>query len=93
MPTLQFKGKTFVQNHHLAVKYHQLVPRKDLSVLVPPSGGGGGISLHDNLIIEGDNLKAIKELFPSYAGKIDYTRLKNRIDFCQLPYEIYKIQK
>lgn len=21
MPTLQFKGKTFVQNHHLAVKY------------------------------------------------------------------------
>ena len=70
MPTLQFKGKTFVQNHHLAVKYHQLVPRKDLSVLVPPSGGGGGISLHDNLIIQGDNLKALKALLPTYAGKI-----------------------
>jgi adenine-specific DNA-methyltransferase len=26
MPTLHFKGKTFVQNHHLAVKYHQLLP-------------------------------------------------------------------
>lgn len=25
MPTLQFKGKTFVQYHHLAMKYHQLV--------------------------------------------------------------------
>ena len=70
MPTLQFKGKTFVQNHHLAVKYHQLVPRKDLSVLVPPSGGGGGISLHDNLIIQGDNLKALKALLPTYSGKV-----------------------
>ena len=70
MPTLQFKGKTFVQNHHLVVKYHQLVPRRDLSVLVPPSGGGGGISLHDNLIIQGDNLKALKALLPTYSGKI-----------------------
>jgi adenine-specific DNA-methyltransferase len=23
----------------------------------------------------------------------DYTCMENRIDFCQLPYEIYKIQK
>ncbi len=52
MPTLQFKGKTFVQNHHLAVKYHQLVPKKDLSLTVK-------VSLHDNLIIHGDNLKTI----------------------------------
>lgn len=35
MPTLHFKGKTFVQNHHLAVKYHQLVPQAKLSVLSP----------------------------------------------------------
>ena len=32
MPTLHFKGKTFVQNQHLAVKYHQLVPKKALSL-------------------------------------------------------------
>ena len=32
MPTLNFKGKTFVQNHHLAVKYHQLVPKSELSL-------------------------------------------------------------
>ena len=63
MPTLQFKGKTFVQNHHLAVKYHQLVPKKKLSLT-------DKISLHDNLIIQGDNLKALKALLPTYAGKI-----------------------
>ena len=63
MPTLQFKGKTFVQNHHLAVKYHQLVPRADLSLT-------DKVSLHDNLIIQGDNLKALKALLPTYAGKI-----------------------
>jgi adenine-specific DNA-methyltransferase len=63
MPNLQFKGKTFVQNHHLAVKYHQLVPRKDLSLT-------DKISLHDNLIIHGDNLKALKALLPTYSGKI-----------------------
>ena len=63
MPTLQFKGKTFVQNHHLAVKYHQLVPKKDLSLT-------DNVSLHDNLIIQGDNLKALKALLPTYAGKI-----------------------
>lgn len=32
MPTLHFKGKTFVQNHHLAVKYHLLVAKKELSL-------------------------------------------------------------
>lgn len=63
MPTLHFKGKTFVQNHHLAVKYHQLVPNKELSLT-------DKISLHDNLIIQGDNLKALKALLPTYSGKI-----------------------
>jgi adenine-specific DNA-methyltransferase len=63
MPTLHFKGKTFVQNHHLAVKYHQLIPKKELSLT-------DNVSLHDNLIIQGDNLKALKALLPTYAGKI-----------------------
>jgi len=63
MPTLHFKGKTFVQNHHLAVKYHQLIPKKELSLT-------DKVSLHDNLIIQGDNLKALKALLPTYAGKI-----------------------
>lgn len=70
MPTLHFKGKTFVQNHHLAVKYHQLVPKKEFSLTDPAYGGTGTVSLHDNLIIQGDNLKALKALLPTYAGKV-----------------------
>lgn len=52
-----------MQNHHLAVKYHQLVPKKELSLT-------DNNSLHDNLIIQGDNLKALKALLPTYAGKV-----------------------
>ena len=63
MPTLHFKGKTFVQNHHLAVKYHQLVPKKARSLT-------DKVSLHDNLILQGDNLKALKALLPTYGGKV-----------------------
>ena len=63
MPTLQFKGKSFVQNHHLAVKFHQLVPVKGKSLTEK-------VSLHDNLIVQGDNLKALKALLPTYAGKV-----------------------
>lgn len=63
MATLNFKGKTFVQNHHLTVKYHQLIPKKDKSLT-------DKVSLNDNLIIHGDNLKALKALLPTYAGKV-----------------------
>ncbi|MCL0080187.1 site-specific DNA-methyltransferase, partial [Dehalococcoidia bacterium] len=63
MATLNFKGKTFVQNHHLAVKYHNLVPKKDKSLT-------DKVSLNDNLILHGDNLKALKALLPTYAGKV-----------------------
>jgi adenine-specific DNA-methyltransferase len=63
MPTIHFKGKTFEQNHHLAVKYHQLLQKKELSLT-------DNVSLHDNLIIQGDNLKALKALLPTYAGKV-----------------------
>jgi adenine-specific DNA-methyltransferase len=63
MPTLQFKGKSFVQNHHLAVKFHQLVGVKGKSRT-------DKVSLHDNLIVQGDNLKALKALLPTYAGKV-----------------------
>lgn len=61
MPTLHFKGKTFVQNHHLAVKYHQLVPKKQLSLMDLAHGRTGAIPFDDNLIIQGDNLKTLME--------------------------------
>ena len=63
MATLSFKGKSFVQNHHMAVKYHELIPVKEKSLT-------DKVSLNDNLIIHGDNLKALKALLPTYAGKI-----------------------
>ena len=63
MAQIQFKGKSFVQNHHLLVKYHELIPQKNKSLT-------DKVSLHDNLIIHGDNLKALKALLPLYAGKI-----------------------
>ncbi|MBI1225823.1 MAG: site-specific DNA-methyltransferase [Bacteroidetes bacterium] len=63
MPTLHFKGKTFVQHHHLAVKYHQLKARPDLSIT-------DRHSLHDNLIVRGDNLLALKALLPTLAGQV-----------------------
>ncbi len=63
MPSLHFKGKPLVQNHHLAVPFSELELVKSRSV-------GKAPSLHDNLIIEGDNLKALKALLPAYHGKV-----------------------
>ncbi len=63
MPSLNFLGKTYVQNHHLVVPHKQLVPKPDLSVTEK-------VSLHDNLIIQGDNLEALKALLPTYAGQV-----------------------
>lgn len=63
MPTLQFKGKNIIWNHHLSVPYHTLEEVEDLH-FQPEKGNG-------NLIIEGDNLVALKALLPEYAGKID----------------------
>ena len=63
MPSLQFKGKVFVQNHHLVVPFHELTPVKS-------RGLSKKASVHDNLIIEGDNLAALKALLPTYHGKV-----------------------
>jgi DNA modification methylase len=62
MPTLQFKGKAAIWNHHLSVPYHTL--EEDRKLHYQPEKGDG------NLIIEGDNLLALKALLPQYAGKI-----------------------
>ena len=63
MPTLQFKGRVFVENHHLAVPFHELLA-------VRSRGLSEKASLHDNLIIEGDNLASLKALLPTYHGKV-----------------------
>ncbi len=65
MPTLQFKGKNIIWNHHLAIPYHTLDEIKELDFSAPKVKDNG------NLIIEGDNLIALKALLPIYTGKID----------------------
>ena len=63
MPSLQFKGRVFVENFHLGVPFHELTP-------VRARGLSRKASLHDNLIVEGDNLLALKALLPTYHGKV-----------------------
>ncbi|MCY3894287.1 MAG: site-specific DNA-methyltransferase [Acidimicrobiaceae bacterium] len=63
MTRLSFKGKVFVENHHLAVPFHELLPVRE-------KGLSDKASLHDNLIVHGDNLAALKSLLPTYHGKV-----------------------
>ncbi|MCZ7611418.1 MAG: site-specific DNA-methyltransferase [Ignavibacterium sp.] len=61
MPTLSWIGKEAVEKHHLEIPYRLLEYDDSLSVGDKESG---------NLIIQGDNLHALKALLPYYAGKI-----------------------
>ena len=63
MPLLQFKGRVFVENFHLGVPYHELTA-------VRGKGLSKKASLHDNLVIEGDNLAGLKALLPTHQGKV-----------------------
>lgn len=63
MTELNFKGKEFVYNHHLSVPFRPLE--------LHPEKGIGEPRLDGNLIIQGDNLHALKALLPMYAGKVD----------------------
>ncbi len=61
MPTLDWIGKKAVVNHHREVPFHILKEDESLSYGKKDSG---------NLIVEGDNLVALKALLPYYAGKV-----------------------
>ncbi|MDP2784110.1 MAG: site-specific DNA-methyltransferase [Sulfurimicrobium sp.] len=74
MPELNFKGKEFVYNHHLAVPHRPLAPHPEKSITPPlplGEGRGEGARLDGNLIIHSDNLHALKSLLPMYANKVD----------------------
>lgn len=62
MPTLNWIGKEAVVKHHKDVPYRLLEPVDELSC---------GDSESGNLIVEGDNLHALKALLPRYAGKVN----------------------
>jgi len=61
MPTLNWIGKEAVVNHHQQVPFHLL---KDVPTLACGQPGDG------NLIVQGDNLIALKALLPYYAGQV-----------------------
>jgi len=61
MPTLDWIGKPAVINHHREVAYRLLHCDPELSIGDPDSG---------NLLVQGDNLLALKALLPYYAGKV-----------------------
>ncbi len=61
MPTLEWIGKKAVVNHHREVPYRMLKCDAALSVGEPGSG---------NLLVQGDNLQALKALLPYYAGQV-----------------------
>ncbi|HMN46569.1 MAG TPA: site-specific DNA-methyltransferase [Povalibacter sp.] len=60
MPSLNWIGKDAVERHHKDVPYRLLEPVPALS-----AGTGSG-----NLIVQGDNLHALKALLPRYAGQV-----------------------
>jgi DNA modification methylase len=61
MPTLNWIGKEAVVNHHRQVPFHLLKDVPDLACGEPGDG---------NLIVQGDNLVALKALLPYYAGQV-----------------------
>lgn len=61
MPTLDWIGKKAVVNHHREVPYRLIHCDGKLSAGDPDVG---------NLLVQGDNLEALKALLPYYAGKV-----------------------
>ncbi len=61
MPTLSWIGKDAVIKHHKDVPFRLLEPVPELSCGTADSG---------NLIVQGDNLHALKALLPRYAGQV-----------------------
>ncbi|RVI84190.1 site-specific DNA-methyltransferase [Sinorhizobium meliloti] len=61
MPTLDWIGKKAVVNHHRDVPYRLIHCDKNKSYGDPDAG---------NLLVQGDNLEALKALLPYYAGKV-----------------------
>ena len=62
MPTLNWIGKDAVVKHHKDVPFRLLEPVPELLLRRPADGG--------NLIVQGDNLHALKALLPRYAGQV-----------------------
>lgn len=72
MPVLHWIGKDAVVTHHKDVPYRLLEPVPELSCppLTGDGQGEGAPADSGNLIVQGDNLLALKALLPRYAGQV-----------------------
>jgi adenine-specific DNA-methyltransferase len=61
MPTLNWIGKEAVEHHHRDVPYRLIHCDGALSAGDPDAG---------NLLVQGDNLEALKALLPYYGGQV-----------------------
>jgi adenine-specific DNA-methyltransferase len=61
MPSLNWIGKEAVEHHHRDVPYRLIHCDADLSAGDPDAG---------NLLVQGDNLEALKALLPYYGGQV-----------------------
>jgi adenine-specific DNA-methyltransferase len=62
MPTLDWIGKDAVRGHHQEVPFRLLEEQEEMQVGDPEAG---------NLLVQGDNLHALKALLPYYAGEVE----------------------
>ncbi len=71
MPTLNWIGKDAVVKHHKDVPYRLLEPVAELSCGKVGAGDTATeAAASGNLIVQGDNLHALKALLPRYAGQV-----------------------
>lgn len=71
MPTLHWIGKDAVVKHHRDVPFRLLEPVPELSCEKVGAGGTANCAATSgNLIVQGDNLHALKALLPRYAGQV-----------------------
>lgn len=61
MPSLNWIGKKAVLTHHRDVPFRLLTADEELSCSEEPTG---------NILVQGDNLDALKALLPRYAGRV-----------------------
>lgn len=66
MPQLTWIGKDKVKNHHHDIPFHLLKKEYDFK-----ANNGKPENSQNNMLIQGDNLLALKSLLPKYEGKIN----------------------
>lgn len=74
MPTLDWLNRAEALTSSDKVPYRVLDPVSEHHSPLPQAGAGGRgeevMPHHDNLLIQGDNLDALKALLPFYSGRV-----------------------